>query len=99
MSDINMWTENKDYETIPHGDDNDQSWAIRILKGDFIETTLVFGNISFEDESVRFNFNVVSTPDESLTVDNMDLQDVAGQILEDVLVRAMSEGSLVKREK
>lgn len=99
MINTEKYVEGTHYETIPHGDDNDQSWAIRILKGDFVETTLVFGNISFEEEVIRFNFNVVSTPDEDANPDNPNLQETAGRILEDVLERAAAEGSLIKREK
>ena len=41
-----------DYELIPATDnENDQSWDIRILKGEFTESVLRFGNIAFDGEN------------------------------------------------
>ena len=88
-----------DYELIPATDDyeRDQSWDIRILKGDFTETVLRFGNIAFDGENdcLNFNFMLVSSPDTELTEANVDLQDRAAEILATVLEEAAKEGSLV----
>ena len=43
--------ENKDYELIP---DEGDSWQVRILTGDFIETVVQFNTISFNDSNNDF---------------------------------------------
>lgn len=90
-------SEDIDYELIPIDEtDNEQAWDIRILRGDFTETVVRFGNISIDEENacLRFNFIVVSSPDETVDVDRRDLQDHVADILESVLENAMTTGSL-----
>lgn len=94
--------EHKDYEmTLPEDAKNDQAWHIRILTGDFVETVIVFGNIAIdgEKEALTFNFDIVQTPDPDLTIDNVDLQLTAGDILEDVLDNAIQDDALVMKER
>jgi hypothetical protein len=88
--------ENEHYEMIP-GDRHDQAWHIRILHGDFVETVIEFGAISFneDDEGVmKFNFKIISTPNSELTEDNVDLQEEASGILENVIKEAI-EGNYI----
>ena len=40
--------ENKDYELIPSSSDS-TVWHVRILSGDFTETIVKFGSISFNE--------------------------------------------------
>ena len=40
-----MLSENTDFELIPGDDD---AWAVRILKGEFIETCIAFGEIKVD---------------------------------------------------
>ena len=91
-----------DYELIPVEDHpNEQAWQIRILRGEFVETILRFGNIAFNEtkQCLNFNFFIVSSPDPDLTVKNKDLQEFAARILEDVLDIAHKQGRLAMREK
>ena len=49
-------TEDIDYQLIPsEGSDNDQAWDVRILRGDFAETVVRFGNIRFDDDNDCLN--------------------------------------------
>jgi len=80
-----MVTESKDYELIPLEDDTD-SWGVRILTGEFSETVIKYGNVGFEgtgdDMVMKFNFDIISTPDEDLEVEtNTELQELARDIL------------------
>lgn len=89
------------YELIPVEEvSNDQAWDLRILEGQFVETVIRFGNIRFnqEQDCLNFNFLVVSTPDPDATVENEDLQILAGQILNSVLEKAAAEDTLVTKE-
>lgn len=80
-----MVTESKDYELIPLEDDT-ESWGVRILTGEFSETVIKYGNVGFEGEGddmvMKFNFDIISTPDEDLEVEtNIELQELARDIL------------------
>ena len=80
-----MVTESKDYELIPLEDDT-ESWGVRILTGEFSETIIKYGNVGFEGEGddmmMKFNFDIISTPDEDLEVEtNIELQELARDIL------------------
>ena len=80
-----MVTESKDYELIPLEDDAD-TWGVRILTGEFSETVIKYGNVGFEGEGkdmvMKFNFDIISTPDEDLDVEtNTELQELARDIL------------------
>tara|TARA_B100000519_G_C14132200_1_gene385766 strand:- start:511 stop:780 length:270 start_codon:yes stop_codon:yes gene_type:complete len=80
-----MVTESKDYELIPLEDDT-ESWGVRILTGEFSETVIKYGNVGFEGEGddmvMKFNFDIISTPDEDLEVEtNTELQELARDIL------------------
>ncbi len=94
---IGVAREGIDYQLIPATDDErDQSWDIRIIKGEFTETVLRFGNIAFDGENdcLNFNFMIVSTPDTELTEANVALQDRAAEVLASVLEEAAQTGSL-----
>ena len=86
----NMLEENIDYELIP-GDE--EYWHIRIKNGEFIESVISFGNIKFDDNSaeMNFDFNMHFSPDNELSVDNVDFQKYAGKILESILVNNLNE--------
>lgn len=89
------------YELVP-SDEHEQAWNIRILEGNFVETVLQFGAISFNDVGngvMNFNFIIVSSPDPDLTTQNIELQEEAGDILQSVIAQAITDGSLITKEK
>lgn len=93
--------EHEHYEMIP-GDGHDQAWNIRILHGQFVETVIEFGAISFNEEDeglMTFNFNLISSPDLDLTTENVELQEEAAEILENVIADAIEAGYIESREK
>lgn len=95
-------SEGIDYELTPSEDvENEQAWDVRVLRGPFVETVLRFGNIAVNEEQgcLNFNFMIVSTPDETLTEEQEDLQIYAGDILESVLENAIADGQLVQNER
>ena len=85
--------ENTDYEIIPNPEDS-HSWQIRILTGDFTETVIEFGTISFNEikEHFTFDFKLISSPDKFLLIDNENLHNVLARILEDIIERGEKEG-------
>ena len=86
----NMLEENKDYELIPGDDDH---WHIRIKTGEYIESVISFGSIKVNEESLEMNFDFTLhySPDDDLSVDNVDLQKHAGKILESVLMNNLEK--------
>ena len=92
---INEINENIHYELIPADDENTQAWDVRFLEGPFVETVIRYGNIAFEEDCLKFNFMIQSTPDGSLTEDDLDLQNFAADVLESILESAAADGSLV----
>jgi len=102
MIDIDKVSEDVDYKLIPVDDaENDQAWEIRILRGPFVETVLRYGNVSFDgkNDCLRFNFMITYSPDPDLTTENVELQNFAGEILEDIIERAYNEGWLAMDDK
>lgn len=97
-----MMTEGVDYELTPCDQvENDQAWDIRVLRGEFVESVLRFGNISFNEENdcLNFNFLVISSPNSSATEENETLQIFAGDILQSVLEDAIKNDALLTKEK
>jgi len=86
------------YELTPSNSENEMSWDVRILKGIFPETVIRFGKLKFVEEYLHFDFFVVSSPDSSADEDNIELQDYAAEILEDILTNAAADDSLIKSD-
>lgn len=82
--------ESRDYELIPLDDDT-ETWSIRILTGDFVETVIRYGKLKIVGENLTFNFDIEYTPDSSVTEENEDLQKVVGKVLYDILDRIANE--------
>ena len=91
--------EKVDYEIIPCRED-EQAWNVRILKGPFVETVLKYGVIKFNEipKNMSFNFTIVYSPDAELTHKNIELQDFAGAMLEEIMAQGIKEGSVISRE-
>ena len=99
---ITSAAEGVDYDLVPCDQvENDQAWDIRILRGEFVETVLRYGNISFNEENdcLNFNYIVVSSPNTLATTENETLQMFAGDILQSVLENAISNDALLTKER
>ena len=91
----------KDYELIPDPEDMDL-WNVRILEGQYTETVLKFGAISFNEAgegTMTFNFHVVYSPDDFLTVEDINLQEFAGELLEAIIRDGIDTGSVIMKER
>lgn len=91
----------KDFELIP-AEDDEQAWAVRILTGDYVETIIRYGSISFNeiDEGVMtFNFMIVSSPDPDLTVEDTNLQEYAGDLLQAIIRDGIESLSVMTKER
>lgn len=79
--------ENVDYELVP---DDDNGWNLRILTGPFIETVFKFGllQVTEDGEHLRYNTDIISTPNDEISDDNEDWHQATGDILINILERA-----------
>ena len=84
-----MLEENIDYELIPA---EEEHWHIRIKEGDFVESVISFGAIKVDEKNdmLKFDFNLHSSPDPDLTVDDEDLQRYTGKVLESVMINNLN---------
>jgi len=86
--------ETVDYELVPNKDD-DNAWNIRFLTGEFTETVVLIGTIKIGEETddgsgdhhLTFSYDIVYSPDESLTPENETLQDIVGDILLEIITK------------
>jgi|TARA_B110000444_G_scaffold258464_1_gene299481 hypothetical protein len=87
------------YQIIPDRED-EQSWNVRILKGQYTETVLKYGTVRFNEipKNMSFDFKIVYTPDTELKVSSVDLQEFAGYMLEKIMAQGVEEGSVITKE-
>ena len=83
----NKLEENVDYELIPGKGEN---WDIRLLEGPFPETVVAFNQLRVSDdgEHMKFNFDLISSPDPDLTEENEELQQHMADVLNAILENA-----------
>ena len=93
--------EDKHYQIIPDKGD-DQAWNVRIMAGPYTETVLKYGVVKFngkgKDKYMSFNFDIIYTPDTELKKENVELQEFAGNLLEQMMARGIEEGNVITRE-
>lgn len=86
--------ENEHYELIID-DAHKRSWAVRFLKGNFVETIIMIRAIKIneKDESLEFNFDILNTPDPGYArKDNVKLQEEVGHVIYSIIETGLHEG-------
>ena len=80
--DIDRLSEGVDYEFVPAAND-DNAWQVRMLTGPYPETVIMFDKLAVDgkEEQINFNFTIIESPAEDLTVDDIDLQQAVGSVL------------------
>lgn len=89
--------ENKDYELIPDVED-EQSWNVRILTGEFVETVIKFMAIRIDPKNITFRFDVISAPSDYIVVENPELQETVGEILINIIDTSIKDGTGIFNE-
>lgn len=92
--------ENIDYELIPAEND---FWQVRILTGDYVESVIQYGSIKLDgkntkkpdDVEISFDFQLISSPDEDLNINNVDFQLYCGQLLTSILENAFANNEQI----
>jgi len=100
---VSMLSENVHYDIIP-AENDEHGWHIRINE-EFPETVISFGAIEYTGEDLdddegylSFNFAIVSSPDPDLTTEDLTLQEYCGRILNSILEKAITDGTLMARD-
>lgn len=89
--------EGVEYEIIPSHEDQ-QAWNVRILEGPFTETIIKYGAIGFKSKNMTFNFSIEFSTDEDLKINNEELQEYVGAMLESILAQGIEEGSIITKD-
>jgi len=92
--------ENVDYELYAPDDGNAEWWNVRILKGEYTGTEFYFGAIKANEvtDKLSFSFQMVSSP-QNVQVTDTKFQEYAGNVLNDVMERSLSDGSILPPEQ
>lgn len=96
--DFDKPNEHIDYKLVPAiNDDGAEVWQCMLLRAPFDGITIQFGNIQYdgEEKNLKFNFDVV---DGDGSVEDVELQQFATDVLEDILIAAYNDGSLKTKE-
>ena len=90
-------SEGIDYELIP--EDNDQ-WHVRLLT-EFPETVVQFGTVRFDGdtETLRWNMEIISSPDPDLTTNDLTFQEHCGNILQNIMDTQIAEGNAILTDR
>jgi len=88
--------EDVDYELVPvmgqvQKTGQDQLWQIRILNGIFVESVIQFGTLKLDDtgEFLNFDFEIIRSPDNELTIEDEGLQTHMGMILSNIIEKSV----------
>ena len=100
MTSLMKHKENETYQLVP-GLAHEDAWHVRILEGPFAETVIQYGKVTVNEteEHLTFDFTIISSPDEDLTSENVDLKLYAGDILEECIRAGIEEGSAHLKER
>jgi hypothetical protein len=61
-----------------------------------------YGAISFNEAAenmMSFNFFIESSPDPDLSIDNVELQEFAGDVLQEIIRKGIEDNSVVMEDK
>lgn len=86
-----MLVEGKDYELVPVVEEGVELWNVRIMEGDYPETVIRFGTLTPDpqNQEIRFTFDVIYTPDESITKEDRGLQEYCIRLLSAIIPTTM----------
>lgn len=92
--------EDIDYRLIPLEQHSD-AWGVRFLSGPFIETVIMYYAIALNEVQghLSYNFKIISTPDDTLATDRVDLQEFATGVLESIIENGVSAGTVQFNER
>ena len=102
MKDLNLDkpSEFLDYKLEPVVVDGVDAWNVNLLRSPYTDVTIRYQGVRIDGEKgeISFNFDVIDTPDENVyNTENVELQNFAAEVLEDILEAAIETGSLTAK--
>ena len=85
--------EDIDYQLIP---DEGDHWNVRLMT-EYPETVIKFGTVKFDGKSktLRWNMEIISSPDPDLTTEDLTFQDHCSIILQNIMDTQIAKGNAV----
>ena len=92
--------ENVDYQLVPL-DQAEDAWGVRFLTGHFVESVISYGAVSFNEvaDHMTFNFKLLSSPDDSLSENDEELQEYCADVLTAIIANGVEDGSVILHER
>ena len=94
-------SEHLDYESISAYDTKgNEFWNVSFLRTPYEDVTIRYNNVKVDGEEgvLRFNFDVLENQNPENTIDNLDMQKFAADVLEDILASAIETRTIKSRE-
>lgn len=103
MSQLNLDkpSENLDYELISAYDtEGNEFWNVSFLRSPYEDVTIRYNNVQIDGKEglLRFNFDVIENQNPENTIDNLEMQKFAADVLQDILEAAIETKTIKSRE-
>jgi hypothetical protein len=95
--DLDKPSENLDYTLEAVSIKGSPMWNVSLRRSPYENVTIRYRNVTIDEssESIKFNFDVIDTPDKSVyNTDNIELQSFAADVLQDILAEAVHNKSI-----
>ena len=98
-----QYIENTDYQLIP-SEENEEAWNVRVLEGDYSESVFKINSIRIDDKTfssprLSFEYDIVSTPDAGLQVENNEKLDLfIGDLIVSIIESAIERDEAVLKD-
>ena len=103
MSELNLDkpSEHLDYELISAYDtQGNEFWNVSFLRSPYEDVTIRYNNVQLDGTGgmLKFNFDVLENKNPENTLDNLDMQKFAAEVLQDILASAIEDKTIKSRE-
>jgi hypothetical protein len=95
MSELNLDkpSEHLDYELISAYDtEGNEFWNVSFLRSPYEDVTIRYNNVQLDGTSgtMRFNFDIIESENPENTLENLEMQRFAADVLQDILEAAIT---------
>ena len=104
MSELNLDkpSEHLDYELISAYDtEGNEFWNVSFLRNPYEDVTIRYNSVQLDGKEglLRFNFDIIENEKPENTLENIEMQKFAADVLQDILEGAIQNHSLNTREQ
>lgn len=103
MSELNLDkpSEHLDYELISAYDtQGNEFWNVSFLRSPYEDVTIRYNNVQIDGKEgvLKFNFDVLENQNPENTLENLEMQKFAADVLQDILASAIEDKTNQSRE-